>query len=192
MSNTLFVEDLPSKRQALLNRLKGQKIQRLIRYSEMSAEQLTQEYDLTAEECFSMTIGPMVIAFESGLQVGLLEDLDLNSVKIRVEQTETGEQSPLAFVKDREFFSLEAGTSVSEPFWNRIPGQVIRDIRIIRRKPINVRFEDLPNEIALRFELESGDDFVAGCGVSKGSYDFHVISKQAVDPGLLPDLIGWE
>lgn len=192
MKTPLYTDAIPSERQELLNRLIGQCIKQLIRYSEIPLNDLLQEYALSPEECFARTVGPFVIYLESGLHVAIIEDVALNSIRIGVEQNEQEEKSPQAFTGDSDFYPIEATSSNAALFWHRIPGQKIQRTNIIRRKPFNVRYEDLPNEIGLLIELEGGDAFVASRWISKGSFDFFILAKHEVNPDIIPDLIGWE
>lgn len=193
MSPTLLYDAaIPSERLQLLASMKGQRIQKLVRYSLFSPNVLHDEFHLELAKTFESTGGPCCLYLDSGLVIGFGEQPSLNSTVVWVECNESGQSTPFANEKDPDVFPLSStDPTYAPPFWQQLTGQCIKHVEIIRQIPPHEGYTALPNEVAVAVQLEQGQTFVLGCGLA-GSVDFQVWPKDDILPEVIPTLIGWE
>jgi hypothetical protein len=116
-------------------------------------------------------VGSLAIELDSGLILGVASDMKRNSVVVWIRQDMPAPAADFA-----------------DPIWLDFIGATVTKITMLVRRPINVLFERLPNEVGLCFEMSSGAQFVATHGLHNDTGDFAVIPRQAILDRLLPDL----
>ena len=204
----MYTSDIPSNRSEILDSLKQLKILNLTRYSWERPDRAVLEYGIEAKEVFSLTAGCLMMSFDSGLVIGYSSQPSINSVIIWVEKNEVGETSEELAEEDNELYAVEATDAVySNNFWARFVGQRISNITILKRsyntsllsnliifkggyRYRSSRYEDLPNEIGLLFEVEDGSRFIASHGLHNDSDDFSVIQQSQIDNEIRNDIQG--
>lgn len=89
---------------------------------------------------------------------------------------------------DPDFTAFRASDPMYRGSWGRIEGAVITAIHLIKRAPPTVRYEDLPNEMGLRFTLDNGMEFIVSHGLHDDCEDFRVLKPNDILPDILPHL----
>ncbi|AFY40175.1 hypothetical protein Lepto7376_4040 [[Leptolyngbya] sp. PCC 7376] len=190
MTNTYF-ENIPSCQIELLQKIIGQRVENLIRYSWWSAEESTAQADIDEHEVFSLTAGPLLLYFDSGLVIGAASNPSLNSVTVWIEEDQNEVvQSGKPIESDAQLFPIEArDRKYSHLLWRKLIGQKVCDFTILKQKPINVLYEDLPNEVGIIITFEQGLAFVLSHGLHDDSDDFSVIQKSHISEQVLNTII---
>ena len=186
MATKMFKESVPSDVPEILEAILGENLERLVRYSWIPLNEAVDEYNIKEEDAFSLTAGPVLIYFKSGLVIGASSRPDKNSVTLWVEKNELGELdgNPL---ENRELFPIDAKNSTK--FWSCLAGKKVVSIRGINSTPRNAKLEELPNEVGLVFVLESGEEFVLSHGLHDGTDDFSVITMDQISKDIVPELV---
>jgi hypothetical protein len=189
-----FTTDILSKRKAILDEIENRVLVRMVRFSWFSAEKSATECEIECSEVFSLTAGPVLLYFDSGLVIGAGSRPSENTVHIWVERNEVGNiakdrDEPLEL--DKELFPIEAtDQKYSNFFWSQIIGKKIVKTTILKEKPRTVLYENLPNEVGLLITMETGDEFILSHGLHDESDDFSVIQKSQIDRKLLKGIEG--
>ena len=185
---TMFNEEtsdkgvIPSRVSALLRSLIGRRVVDATRFSWWAPEEAQQECDLASEDVFSLTAGPVAIAFDSGVVLGVASDPSTNSVSVWKERDEVGRllrSEPRS--SDEGLYPISAtDRKFAHSFWHQMIGARVDAVSILVRKPRTARLGELPNEVGLCFSLDSGAKVVAAHGIHDDSDDFVIISEQQV------------
>jgi hypothetical protein len=162
MTTPIKPENIPSKCLDLLDTMKGRKIVRLCRFTCWTLEEqlnFCQERGYGNNVLFSLSEGLLMIELDSGLIVVVASGQPrLNSLVIWVEKNESGEIAEDPLELDQDFLPIEAqDQEYSNSFWSGFINQKISDIEIFKCLPESVMYEDLPNEVGLIIEVESGE-----------------------------------
>lgn len=182
--------EVPSKCIPLLRSFLGCRIVSAVRYSWWPAEESAQECGINEGDVFSLTAGAAAIGLDSGVVLGIGSEPSVASVIIWLEKNSDGDvlrNEPLD--RDSDLYPISAQDHVfSNEFWRGVIGEGISSISIFRRNPKNILFADLPNEVALCFELSSGVRFFAAHGLHDDSDDFVVLDEQSIHPSIRQEL----
>ncbi len=179
----LYSEDIPSRRIELLEAVCGYTIAKMIRFSWYPVDEAIEEYEIDKSDVFSLTAGPLLIYFNSGLVIGVSSNPSLNSVVLWVEKNEIGEAVDDPTELDDELFPIEADND-----WIKFAGKTIASFKILRKKIISAKLAELPNEVGLLIEINDGNQFILSHGLHDNSDDFSVITKKQIDPGLMDQI----
>lgn len=189
MENNLYEETIPSEKISLLKLLEGQKIDKMVRYSWLKGDEAVEEYGIKSNDVFSLTAGPILLYFQSGMIIGASSDPSQNSVVLWVEKDGHGYVTNELIEEDAELYSINSKDIVySSTFWSQLEGQQIKKISIIRCKPKNAKFASLPNEVGLLLTMSNGVSFILSHGLHDNSDDFSVITENDIDKRLVEDL----
>ncbi|HEX9061480.1 MAG TPA: hypothetical protein VF941_14965 [Clostridia bacterium] len=191
MNSEFFKENIPSIHTELLNKLKGQKLIKMTRYSWWQASEAVEQCSISAEEVFSLTAGPILLYFESGIVLGGASNPSENSVIIWAEKDGDTYTSEEAIENDPELWGIDAvDEKYSSDFWRKVIGKHIVDFSIIKREPQNAKYIDLPNEVGLMLVTEDNEKFILSHGLHDNSDDFSVITESQIDEGIVSKLQG--
>lgn len=185
MSTTLFAEDTPSKLLDLVRSMEGRELTKLIRYSWESEDEAIDEYEITRDEVFSLTAGPLLMYFNDGLVVGCSSDPSKNSVVLWVEKNERGENISELSEDDDELFAIDA---TDHGLWSSYLNKRINSAKIIKRNVSSAKMEELPNEVGLALSFENGAEFILSHGLHDDSDDFSVIKRGDISKDMLEQL----
>ncbi|GIO86795.1 hypothetical protein J25TS5_37270 [Paenibacillus faecis] len=180
---------IPSDRIKLLQIIKNNKLNKLVRYSWWEGKEAMEQCEIAQNEVFSLTAGPLLLYFQSGLVVGAASDPSRNSVIIWVEKDDTGYVKSEPVENDTDLYPIDAeDKTYSSPYWIQIVGQSIKEINIIKRDPYNALFEELPNEVGLEIVMENDMKFILSHGLHNDSDDFSVITASQIEIDILENL----
>ena len=186
MTTPIYSEGTPSERADLIGLLSGQELKRLVRYSWLPEDEAVEEYEIEKDQLFSLTTGPLLMYFSSGLTVGFSSDPSKNSVVLWVEKNEGGEVIEGLSENDEELFSIDANNQSS--YWNEFLGKKIASLRVIHRKANTAKLAELVNEVGLIIIFEDESEFLLSHGLHDNSDDFSVIRKEQITRELLSQL----
>ena len=184
----MYSEDTPSKRIEIINHLVNLHLEKLVRYSWSAVEEVIEEDGISESEVFSLTAGPVLMYFNTGLVIGVGSNPSKNSVVLWVEKNELGQSIKEPIETDEDFFSIDAKDSTND-FWMSIPEQKITAITILKVPAKNAKFKELPNEIGLLVTMNDDKQFILSHGLHDDSDDFSIIEKNQVDDSLLHDIM---
>jgi hypothetical protein len=187
--NPISNSNIPSKQEDLLQSFNGLVITKLSRFSWVSGSQAVEDYQIQYSQVFSLTAGPLIVHFDSGLVVGFSSNPSIGSVVLWVEKNEIGAVKKELTEFDKDLFNIDANDiKYSCSFWAGLIGQKIADTKILKRKPQNSLYEELPNEVGLVVTMESEDHFIASHGLHDNSDDFSVIKKSQIDVKIIEEI----
>lgn len=180
---------IPSDRIKLLQIIKNEKLSKLIRFSWWESKESMEQCEIAQDEVFSLTAGPLLLYFESGLVIGAASDPSRNSVILWVEKDDTGYIKDESIENDTDLYPIDAEDKIySSPYWVQIVGQNIKEINIIKRDPQNALFEELPNEVGLEIVMENDMKFILSHGLHDDSDDFSVLTTSQLEVDLIASL----
>ena len=185
MSMQLYPEDIPSRRIDMLEAVCNYTISKLVRFSWCPVDEAIKEYEIDKSDVFSLTAGPLLIYFNSGLVIGVSSNPSLNSVVLWVEKNESGEAVDDPTELDDELFPVE-----SDNDWMKFIGKTIVSFKILRKKVNSAKLAELPNEVGLLIEMNDGNQFILSHGLHDNSDDFSIITKKQIDPSLINQIDG--
>lgn len=180
---------IPSDMINLFQLIKNKKLNKLIRYSWWENEEAMEHCEIEPDEVFSLTAGPLLLYFESGLVIGAASEPSRNSVVVWIEKDETGYMKYDSIEQDTDLYPIDAvDNTYSNPYWIQIVGQHIKEISIIKRDPQNVLFEELPNEVGVEIVMENELKFILSHGLHNDSDDFSVIAPSQLEISIIANL----
>lgn len=185
-SNKYFEDDVPSQRLNLINQIKNHKILRLVRYSTLSPEEATGDYEIPHPSLFRLTLGPLLMTLESGLTIGFMNLPELVSITLWVEETESGEQGDEGLVsEDSTLLPIDSCDPVySEKLICQLIGKQVVRIKILKLIPKSSRVASRPCQVGIIFEVEGGFEFILSHGLHNYSDDFAIIYRHEMLPFL--------
>lgn len=186
MTTPMYSEGIPSERTNLIDHLAGQELKRLVRYSWLPADEAVDEYEIAKDQVFSLTTGPLLMYFSSGLTVGFSSDPSKNSIVLWVEKNEDGESIEELSENDEELFPIDAKTQPL--YWECFLSKRISSLRIIRRKASTAKLAELANEVGLNVIFEDGSELLLSHGLHDNSDDFSVIRKEQITEDIVSQL----
>ena len=190
LENTSGMSRIPSHFVSVLRALVGHRIIGVTRYGWWNPEDTEQACGVKGQDVFSLTAGPVVIEFDTGMALGIASEPSTNSVSVWVEKNEAGQSvrnEPLA--SDEELHPISAtNVMFADQFWRHVIGSKVNEISILVRKLSNVKFAELPNEVGLCFSLDSGLKIVAAHGLHDDSDDFAIIPDKLILHSLRSEL----
>ncbi|MOA11515.1 hypothetical protein D3C78_1314610 [compost metagenome] len=180
---------IPSDKVKLFEVVKNQTLSKLIRFSWWESSDAMEQCGIAQEDVFSLTAGPVLLYFQSGLVVGAASDPAQNSVVVWVERDDTGYVTDEPTEKDTDLYTINAlDNQYSNSYWSQIVGQNIKMINIIKRDPQNALLAELQNEVGVELVMDNGDKFILSHGLHNNSDDFSVITESYIDRRLLENL----
>jgi hypothetical protein len=181
----------PSESAELLQRLPTRRILSMTRYSLWPPEEAQRQMGgLRAPDVFALTGGPLLIQCDDDLALGMASDIQRNSILIWRERTEGDPAAQTVPLSQRaDLYPVPASDPhFADDFWRSVIGATVKRISILVRRPINALYRSLPNEVGVRFEMESGATFVSALGLHNDTADFVVIPEQSILEELRPEL----
>lgn len=134
-----------------------------------------EQCEIAEEEVFSLTAGPVLMYFQSGLVIGATSD--------------TGYITDEPIENDTELYSISAlDKQYSNSYWGQIVGHSIKTVSIIKRDPQNALLAELPNEVGVEMVMDNGKKFILSHGLHNNADDFSVITESYIDRSLLENL----
>ena len=149
-TSSLHDEAVPSQRKALLKSLEGALVTDLTRYSWWPAEETAAKLRTPPSSVFSLTAGPLLATFDSGLILGFGSQPSLMSVTVWVEKDAGGHGGGEPIKDDRELYPVDATDPVygSEPIRQMIRRRVL-SFTVIKRRAARANWKALPREVGL-------------------------------------------
>lgn len=181
----------PSESVKLLERLQTLRILSMTRYSLWPPDEAQRQMGgLQAHEVFALTGGPLVIQCDGDVALGMASDVRRNSIVIWQERAEVDAAAhPRPLSQRPDLYPVSASDPrFADEFWRTVVGATVKRISILVRRPINALFRNLPNEVGVCFEMESGATFVSALGLHNDTADFVVIPEQSIMEQLRPEL----
>ncbi|MCM3703366.1 hypothetical protein [Paenibacillus macerans] len=189
MDANIRLSSFPSDKIKLFQIIKNQTLSKLIRFSWWESSDAIEQCEIPEEDVFSLTAGPVLMYFQSGLVIGAASAPSQNSVNIWVEKDDTGYITDEPIENDTELYAISAlDKQYSNSYWSQIVGQKIRMVNIIKRDPQNALLTELPNEVGVEIVMDNGEKFILSHGLHNNSDDFSVITDSYIDRGLLESL----
>ncbi|MDR6725223.1 MULTISPECIES: hypothetical protein [Paenibacillus] len=180
---------IPSDKVKLFEVLKNQTLSKLTRFSWWESSEAMEQCEIAHEDVFSLTAGPVLLYFQSGLVLGAASDPAQNSVVIWVERNDTGYVTEEPTENDTDLYTISAlDNQYSNSYWSQIVGQNIKMINIIKRDPQNALLAELQNEVGVELVMDNGEKFILSHGLHNNSDDFSVITESYIDRRLLANL----
>lgn len=182
--------DIPSRREAPLRRTIGPVLDRMVRYSWWPGHEASIKTAIAPARVFSLTGGPLLLYFDTGLVLGAASKPAINSVEVWVEKGEAEiSAGPSSIESDGRLFPIAADDPIySELFWGSLHGQRVAQITLLKRQPPTVKYERLPNEVGLVLGFHGGARLVLSHGLHNASDDFSVIRPEQISPSLIGEL----
>lgn len=163
-----YSSDIPSRRVDLLRALVGHRIVDATRHSWWPPEVAQQRLRIEPQEVFSLTCGPLVFEFDTGLVLGIASEPRLQSIIVwRHRDADSKGLHPIH----------AAGPAFSNPFWRGLVGARVEKVSIFVRRGVTGKLALVPNEVGLCFELDCGVRVVGANGRVDASDDFVIISE---------------
>ena len=148
-----------------------------------------EQREIPEEDVFSLTAGPVLMYFQSGLVIGSASDPAQNSVIIWVEKDDTGYTTNESLENDPELYAISAlDKQYSNSYWGRIVGQKIRMVNIIKCDPQNALLAEFPNKVGVEIVMDNREKFILSHGLHNNSDDFSVIPDSYIDRRLSESL----
>ncbi|GGF81101.1 hypothetical protein GCM10010912_27760 [Paenibacillus albidus] len=189
MDEDIRKSSIPSNKLKLFQIIRNQTLCKLIRFSWWESSDAMEQCEIAEEDVFSLTAGPVLMYFQSGLVIGAASDPAQNSVIIWIEKDDTGYITDEPIENDTELYSISAlDKQYSNSDWNQIVGQRISMVNIIKREPHNALLAELPNEVGIEMVMENEKKFIMSHGLHNNSDDFSVITESYIDRKLLQNL----
>lgn len=190
MNKTIWSPEIPSYALKLLERLVGQRITRLTRYSWWPKEAVPTECGIAPEDSFSLAPGSLAIGFENGEVLGVTSDPHRNSVVIWLDRDSRGNSlSPPAMDEDEDAFPIDASDPVfSQRGWADLVGTVLTGASVLHMHSGSALKKELPSEVGLCLELGVARKLIAAHGLHDGSDDFAVLPSDAITPAVRSQL----
>ena len=159
----------------------------LTRYSWWPPEEATGELDVPPSSVFSLTAGPLLATFDSGLTLGFGSQPSLMSVTVWLEKEAGGSGGEIA--GDPELHPVDATDPIysGEPFRDMIRRRV-QSISIIKRRAARATSAALPREVGLVLHFDNGSELIASHGLHDDSDDFSVITRDQISAKLRDQL----
>lgn len=186
MGTPLFPETIPSKLSDVLTNIIGSKLERLTRFSWYSTEEAISECGISDGDVFSLTAGPVLLFFDTGLALGASSNPELNSIVLWVERNEDGEAVDEPIETDDELFPIEAANQQKK--WSSLLHQEIISFKIIHRASPSAKLKELPGEVGLLIKMSDGNEFILSHGLHDNSDDFSIIKNEQIDKDVLKEL----
>lgn len=167
----------------LLRTLVGARLTRLVRYSWWPKEAVSNECSIAPVAAFSLTAGPLALAFEDRYTLGVASDPSQNSVIVWMDRDAEGpaRKSP-AMDEDPEIYPIQASErEFAEAHWATLLNASLSGVSILRARPSNVLKSQLPNEVGMLLHFGEHGDLLAGHGLHDGSDDFAVLRSDQVE-----------
>jgi hypothetical protein len=185
-----FEEDVPSQRINILDKIKEDKILKLVRYSTLSLEEATRDYEIPHSSVFRLTTGPLVVTLESGLILGFASLPEKVSITLWIEETESGEHGNNRLIsEDSELVPIDSCDPVySEQSICKVIEKRVVKIKILKRRPKSFRVADRPCEAGILFEVEGGFEFILSHGLHDYSDDFAIIYNHEIIPYFMEEI----
>lgn len=189
-SDSIYEENIPSKHKNIISKLINKRVSKIVRYSWEPPKIAMNAWNIFEQHIFNLTPGPLLITLETGLVVGFGCQPSWASVTVWIEEAEDGKsEKDEKIAEDDELFPIDICDSVYSPKeFHSIIGQKIVDIKILKRKPKSVLFEDLPREVGLLIKFENDTEMIVSHGLYDDSDDFSVLMKSQILPEILPQL----
>lgn len=189
MINNLYEESIPSEKISLFSLLEGERLDKIVRYSWLKGSEAVEEYGIEPKDVFSLTAGPILLYFKSGMIIGASSEPSKNSVVLWVERDDKGYIAKELIEKDSELYPIDSkDIEYSNTFWSQLEGQRVERFSIIRCTPKNAKFECIPNEVGLLIKMSNGIKFILSHGLHDNSDDFSVITENQIDERLIESL----
>lgn len=173
----------PSSSKDLLQQYVGKTVTGLVRYSWWKKEDVPTEGNISREQSFSLTAGPLAVVFEDGSILGVASDPSINSVIVWLDRAVGQTNTTQTLSEDPELFPIDArDEAYSEPLWNKFADRTLSGFSILKSKEMNSLEAELPSELGLCFNFGGNDRFVASHGLHNGTDDFSVIVNTQINP----------
>jgi hypothetical protein len=173
----------PSSSKDLLQQFIGKTVTGLVRYSWWNKEDVPTECNISKEQSFSLTAGPLAVVFEGGSTLGVASDPSSNSVIVWLDHVVGQNNTTETMSEDPELFPINAkDEAYSEPLWCKFSDRTLSGFSILKSKEMNWKEAGLPSELGLCFHFGENDRFVASHGLHNGTDAFSVIVDNQIDP----------
>ena len=182
---------IPSDWTGVLRSLLNLRIIGATRYGWWSPEVFVQKHNIVdAKTTFSQIPGPVAIEVETGLVLGIANDIKLNSIVVWIEKDEVGgtrREQPLNERKD--LFPVDAlSSNFASDCWHRVIDASIESISVYVRRPQNVLYENRPNQAGLCFRLSTGEKLIFAHSLQSDMEEFVLISDTAISKRVRSEL----
>ena len=139
---------------------------------------------------FSLTAGPLAVAFENGDILGVASQPSLNSVILWLDRCKDGKVQRISTLdEDIELFPINCNDDkYANSFWKQFIGLTLIDFSILKKRSMNALQRELPSEVGLSFIFERNQRFVASHGLHDESDDFSVLDYNQIHPNIAKDL----
>ncbi len=188
-TSSSHAEAVPSQRKAILQSLEGAVVTDLTRYSWWPAEEAAPKLRIPPSLVFSLTAGPLLATFDSGLVLGFGSQPSLISVTVWLEKGAGGLSAGDQIMDDRELYPVNATDPVysSEPIREMVRRRVL-SVTVIKRRAARATWTAQPREVGLVLHFENGSELIASHGLHDDSDDFSVITRSQISAKLLGQL----
>ena len=118
----------------------------------------------------------------SGLAVGFasLEEKASVTLWVEVDDQERRERTNTT-IDDPDLHPIDATDSLySEPWLNKLIGQQVEAIFLLKRDPISAKDGDLPREVGLLFRFANGQELILSHQLHEGSESFAIVRGKEI------------
>lgn len=174
-----FAEAPPSSSRELLRSIIGSKLSNIVRYSWWPADAVARECSISNENAFSLTAGPLFMAMDCGIELGVASNPELNSIVAWDEKYLSAVEPKRAMKAADDLFPILATDFVyAGGYWNDLIGGTLQGICFLKRKEMSLVEAARPSEVGLIFYFDNGRRVIASHGMCDGSDVFSVFNGQ--------------
>lgn len=173
---------VPSRNLELLTSLVGATLTRLTRYSWWPTEESDREENVSPADVFSLTAGPVLLGFDTGLILCFGSQPSL--ISVTMWKDDAGCTSG-----DLELHAIDAGDPQhSRALFAQMVGRKVTRITLLKRAPKNAKWEERPREVGLIIRFDGANDLVLAHGLHDDSDDFAVLVREQVKESLWSEM----
>ncbi|WGG52842.1 hypothetical protein [Rugamonas sp. DEMB1] len=180
----------PSLSLRLLKNVVGKRVTGLIRYSWWPKEEVSNECGTAEGSAFSLTYGPLGVAFEDGTVIGIAEEPSINSVVVWLDRAVGIAAKHPAMDEDSELFPIDVkDRQFSNKLFFELVGRTLINLVVLKPRSMNALLSELPSEIGLCFVFEGGQRFIAARGLHQVGGDFAVIAYEQIPTPIREEIV---
>ncbi|MEM8525033.1 MAG: hypothetical protein AAGG68_10335 [Bacteroidota bacterium] len=148
-------------------------------------------YNISEGDFFRFAAGAVIFVLDNGYEIGFSSLENIASITVWLEKDDKGNKNEDYYEDDEELFLIKNTDDVYATEKERdLKGQKIKEIRILKGKPKNSKFDDLPNETGLEITFENGHVLVLSHNLIESPSSFAIAYQSEICESNLKQLTG--